>query len=282
MPYFTPPGGDITANYARSMLGMLRAQPRYQRFSIPAPVVMSRAAQMARAGQQLVMSGMGLGILPTVNVRYAKSAIPAALARRRWNEIHSDDLHGLGKAGASRVIPGGKAFDVFGKGGVSLAPIKRQAGFFMGPGGGPGGGPFQFPGFTVPRMHWLGDATSDFCNSAAADDYFLANGRVPPGCDVTQPINTTTSNTNAPIVNTTPPLLPPQSALVPAAAALLRPTYVPAAPAFFSSSTAGVPNAVLAIGGVALVLLLGKRRRNPSSSRARKYGRRSRSTRRRR
>jgi hypothetical protein len=149
MPYYAPPGGSMTAAFARSLmltnaLEGLGRSPNSTMYARPsASAIAVRAAQSTllprrsqRAGVSYVMNGMGLGILPSVNVRYVKTAIPAAFAYKRHRR-----LSGLGKgsAGGNGVHP--RAFAV-----TPIMGIRHQPGIFMGPGG-PGSAPGWFPGY---------------------------------------------------------------------------------------------------------------------------------------
>lgn len=250
MAYYTPPGGRLTAEFARSFLSGPTSAVRYSRPAIPTSVVLGHAAQRAaalRAAQQgvsLMMSGMGLGMVPSINVRALRTAIPAALASRRRSMLRAQELQGLG-----------------GKHPAAAGPpiIRRQAGFFMGPGGGPGGGPFQFPGFTMSGMGLADDGETPLL----PPDFFKPSRPIIPAPK--------TVDVTPPDLGPFPPItLPP---LVPVSQPLPPPGF--ARPSFFNSSTLGIPNTVLA-AGVGALLLLGivrRSRRNPSSSGARKYGR---------
>lgn len=77
----------------------------------------------------LARSLMGLG-----NASIQQRAARSATLRRRSQRAGMRFMSGMGLGVAHAAAAG-------------TPVIRRQAGFFMGPGGGPGGGPFQFPGY---------------------------------------------------------------------------------------------------------------------------------------
>lgn len=295
MAYYTPtPEAVQTAAFGRALLGILTPSYRASRFSIPAPVVMARAAQTAAAIRaataaenrlSLMMSGMGLGILPSVNVRYAKTAIPAALASREWNRLHPPRLEGLGKVKAT-IVPSGPAGMM----------VRRQPGFFMGPGGGPSSGPFTFPGY----LSGLGDPNCDSgmpydvsgnpCPNYGSASNPIVLGPGTPSISTPGIPDSSTGTSNAPTLfsdnpfQVSPYASTPASAMAPAIAAtaaaaagapsLLRPgqQLQPATRPFLTQilSSSVLPFAAVGLG--ALLLLRGgkRRRRNPARRRNRR------------
>jgi hypothetical protein len=252
MPYYTPPGGEITAAYGRSLMdlpdGMMGPVPAnirmYRRPAVP-PAVLARQMLTMREISPLTMTGMG--ILPSVNVRGIRMAIPAALAARTRRMRLDRNMQGLGgKAAAAKILIGPRGTPI----------VRRQPGFFMGPGGGPGGGPFQFPGYTMSGMG-LGDDT-------LPPDIGPQPLPIPPSwLDTSQPVPPPgwfnigkPSAPPAPPAAIAPPNVGPSRDISlgpPAGVWDMRPVAPGASAGFFDQSTMGVPNKYLAAGLAAVV-----------------------------
>lgn len=245
MPYYVPQKeAAATAAFARSLMGLGAVPfPHRNAFIYSRPNSASiavRAAQSAalfphrsqKAGTAgtAVMSGMGLGILPTVNVRYAKTAIPAAMAHRRREAIRlrRRSMSGLGKGhGGGGPILAGKAHAAM------VAPImgiRHQPGFFMGPGGGPGGGPFHFPGFTMSGM-------------GLSDDGSIDTTMIPSGDTLTPPTVTDITNPYAGLQPSFqfPTITPIDTTMMDSGGTLISPTSPTQAPSPFSTLQPSVP-----------------------------------------
>lgn len=299
MPYYTPPGGAMTAAFAQSlqrasMMGLGLVLPKnpivYRRPTMP-PSVLAEQMLAARMASPVTMTGMG--IFPSTNVRYTRKIVPITMAIERQRLLREQqlvglsgnviDLQGLGKGGP-RAVGGARGFDVFGRGGVALAPIHRQVPFFMGPGGGPGS---LFPGYSMSGMGLADDSTDiDIVTGLPCDDPRANCG---PITGPRVPIDTTTWEPSGPaakIQNTVPPFMTqtsipfyqpgqPVRYLPMTAAPIGAPIPGPSSAGiqkFLSSSTMGIPNAILAagIGGIVLLAGMKKRRRNPSRRRSRR------------
>jgi hypothetical protein len=273
MAYYAPPGGSWTAGFARGLMPMLGAVPQARIVRIVHPAVTAATAMRARRSVQMT----GMGILPSTNVRYIRAVIPAGFALRAWRAAHPQtelELQGLGGKGAKppAVHPA-----MLGPGGMMI--LRRQSGFYMGPGGG-GQGPFALPpGFGVPltsRLSGLGVETGPAAvcttwglptdSTNVADLVCTEWGAAP-----VQP-------SGLPPIDVTPTVAAsaPSAAAAGQAAAAARAAAARAAakPSFMTQSTLGIPNAYLVLGGLGIVALttLRARRRNPR----RRYARRRR------
>jgi hypothetical protein len=190
-------------------------------------------------------------------------AIPAAMAARKQRIDRIDrarrnaQMHGLGRGGG-RVIAAGRAVNVHSGRPVDVfapgAPrIQRQAGFFMGPGGGPGGGPFHFPGYTMSGMG-LGDDT-------LPPDVGTPSVPGPPPIliDTSQPAPPSSwFNIGTPAAPTVPAAMAPPNVGTPnyvsnALPASLRPTTLLNTATAAPGTTFGVSNTVL-FGGLAAIV----------------------------
>jgi hypothetical protein len=213
MPYYTPPGGAMTAAYARSLMGLgvamntrnptMYARPTASQLAVRAAQSSALFRRSQRAGAPAgvpLMSGMGLGILPSANVRYTKTAIPAAIARRKW--MAQQRKSGVSGLGATRPRIMGVA---------PIMGIRHQAGYFMGPGGGPGGGPFQTPGYSMSGMGLrLGqdddedtsmyDDTSTLIAPTFSTPAESPYASILPGIPAVTPIDTTMINDNSSLI----------------------------------------------------------------------------------
>jgi hypothetical protein len=251
MPYYTSPGGEITAAYGRSLMGAVPANIRmYRRPTVP-PAVLAQRMLAARENSLITMTGMG--ILPSVNVRYAKTAIPAALAARRQRQARaSQQMQGLGKGGGRAMNVHARPVDVFAPGSPIIA---RQRAFFMGPGGGPGGGPFRMPGYTMTGMGLSDDMQPP--------DVGISPIPPPPPIitDTSQPAPPpawfTIGKPTAPPVPgaMAPPSVPPPAWVSNRVPLWLQPTtlFAKSSASSASGTTFGVSNTVLAVGLASIV-----------------------------
>jgi hypothetical protein len=229
MPYYTAPGGAMTAAYARSLMGLGVSMPRNSTMYVrpTASAIAIRAANSVALGRRSqragtpVMSGMGLGILPSTNVRYAKTAIPAGIARRKWDQRRRRAMSGLGA----------------GRHAMSVAPImgiRHQPGFFMGPGGGPGGGPFTFPGYGMTGMglvYGLGQDDDDGIDTTMIDD---TGSLIPPSFSTVP-----SSSPYSTMLPGIPAVTPIDTTMISDNSSLVAPPTAPAAANPYAGSSAG-------------------------------------------
>jgi hypothetical protein len=290
MPYYTSPGGPMTARAARALqdssMGELGILPS---INVRAPRVIPAAISAARryrmrlpaSREETVMTGMGAVTIPPG--RYAHllaqpapvtfaTALRTAAAIRAAQIAQSQgvSLVGLGAgAGPRHARP-------FGIMPITAAGVRHQAAMFMSPGGGYSQIPGFMPAVTGPPMRRLSFLGQD--GNMEPSTYTAPTELTPPIVSPPQEIFLIPTPSIPPVPSTyTAPtnLIPPNAGGGPIGVQYKPVTFLPSVPPvqpFMTQSTLGIKNQYLIAAGAGIVLLtvLGRRRRrNPSRRRNR-------------